>query len=349
MSRFFVVRMAMRELRAARVRVGLLVGTVAVGVSALVAIDSFTDNLRTSIDQQARTLLGADLAFSSRQPFSRRSEAALDSLNGRAQTARVTSFAAMAYAPRGKGARLVQVAAIAGNYPFYGEIKTEPSVAWSRLQSGRNVVVDPALLTSLDTRAGDTLALGEGRFLIAGTILSAPNQVGFRFALGPRIYIPSSSLAATGLLGFGARVQYEAYAKLRRGSSAQQLAKQYRSLLSSERVRVRTIADDQRNLDQVLTRLSGYLGLLAVMALLLAGIGAASAAVVLVRQRTDSIAVLRCLGATGRQVFLVYLLQAALMGLAGSVLGTLAGIALQRFLPLLVGSLLPIQVVPTLS
>jgi putative ABC transport system permease protein len=336
--------MAFRELRAGRWRLALLVGTVAIGVSALVAIDSFTENLRTSVDEQARTLLGADLAFSSRQPFSSRAEAVLDSLARRAEVARVTSFAGMAYAPRGKGARLVQVAAVAGNYPFYGQISTAPDTAWSRLQRGHNVIVDPALLTTLETRVGDTLALGEARFAIAGTIESAPNQVGFRFALGPRIYIPASALASTGLLGFGARVQYELYAKLPPGTSAQQLAKYYRSVLGSERVRVRTVADDQRNLDQVLSRLSGYLGLLAVMALLLAGIGAASAAVVMVRQRSDSIAVLRCLGATGRRVFLVYLLQAGVMGLAGSLLGTLTGVTLQRLLPMLVGSLLPVQV-----
>jgi len=76
----FLFRMAGRELRAARARAALLAGTVAIGVSALVAIASFTENLRSSVDQQARTLLGADLAFSSRQPFSKSTEAVLDTL-----------------------------------------------------------------------------------------------------------------------------------------------------------------------------------------------------------------------------------------------------------------------------
>ena len=341
--------MTLRELRATRWRLALLVGTVAVGVSALVAIESFTDSLRDSVDQQARGLLGADLSLSSRQPWSRRAEAELNTLSRQADLARVTSFAGMAYVPRGRGSRLVQVAAISGKYPFYGQIGTQPQNAWQTLQSGRNVIVDPSLLTALDARIGDTLALGEARFAITGTIRSAPNEVGFRFALGPRIYIPAASLQDTGLLGFGARVQYEVFAKLPSGVSAQQLARRYRSLLTAERVRIRTVADDQRNLNEVLSRLTGYLGLVALMALLLAGIGVASAAVVLVRQRSDSIAVLRCLGVTRWQTFAIYLLQSIAIAVAGSGIGALIGVGFQWLLPSLLGSLLPVQVALTTS
>jgi putative ABC transport system permease protein len=244
---------------------------------------------------------------------------------------------------------LVQVAAVEGLYPFYGKIKTEPGSAWTQLQSGRHIVVDPSLLTALSARLGDTVALGEGRFVITGTIQSAPSEVGFRFAFGPRVYIPASYLKETGLLGFGARVQYETFLKLSSGSMAQQLAERYRAPLRPERVQVRTVADDQRNLNDVLSRLTGYLGLVALMALLLGGVGVASAVVVFVRQRSASIAVLRCLGATAGRIFAVYLTEAAMMGLAGSVAGALLGLTLQRFLPGLLAGLLPVDVAPTVS
>jgi putative ABC transport system permease protein len=350
MSRLtFVARMAARELKAAPRRMALLMGTVAVGVAALVAITSFTDNLRNSVQQQARALLGADLSFSTRQLPSRRVEAVLDTLGRRAQLARVTSFAGMAYVPRTSGARLVQVAAVSGGYPFYGEILTQPRESWERLQSGRHVVVDPTLLSALNARLGDTLVLGEARFVISGTIQSAPSEVGFRFAIGPRIYIPAQHLGATGLLGFGARVQYEIFAKLRPGVSAQQLADRYRKALATDRVRVRTVAEDQRNLNDVLSKLGGYLGLLALMALLLSAVGIASAAVVFVRQRSESIAVLRCLGVTAGGTFAIYLTEAAIMSLAGSTAGALIGVLLQRVLPGLLQDLIPIEVQPTVS
>lgn len=345
----FVVRMAARELRAAPRRLFQLMGTVAVGVAALVAINSFTDNLRDSVRQQARTLLGADLSLVTRESPSPRVKALLGTLSRGATVARVTSFAGMAYVPRTAGTRLVQVAAISGGYPFYGEIRTEPRKAWSELQSGRHIIVDPSLLTALGARIGDTVALGEGRFVITGTIESAPSQVGFRFAFGPRIYIPAGYLGETGLLGFGARVQYEIFLKLPPSVSAQELAARYRARLGPERVRLRTVADDQRNLNDVLARLTGYLGLVALMALLLGGIGVASAVLVFLRQRSESIAVLRCLGATGGRIFAIYLVEAAAVGLAGSLAGALMGVAVQRLLPGLLAGLIPLDVVTAIS
>jgi putative ABC transport system permease protein len=341
--------MAARELKAAPRRLFLLMGTVAVGVAALVAINSFTDNLQDSVRRQARALLGADLALVSRQAFSPRVEALLDTLSQGSRLARVTSFAAMAYVPRTTGTRLVQVAALEGQYPFYGEIRTEPRAAWSELHRGRHIVVDPSLLTALSARLGDTVALGEGRFIITGTVQSAPSDAGVRFAFGPRIYIPAGYLDETKLLGFGARVEHEAFLELPANVSAQTIAERYRPLLRPERVRLRTVADDQRNLNDVLTRLTGYLGLVALIALLLGGIGVASAIVVFVRQRAESVAVLRCIGATSGAIFAIYLLEAGVMGLVGSIAGALTGVALQRLLPSLLSGVLPVDVTPALS
>jgi len=341
--------MAGRELRGAPRRLLLLTGTVAVGVAALVAINSFTDNLQDSVRLQARALLGADISLVSRQPFSPRVEALLDTLSRGSRLARLTNFAGMAYVPRTSGTRLVQVAAVQGEYPFYGEIKTEPLEAWGELQQGRHVVVDPSLLAALTARIGDSVALGEGRFVITGVIKSAPSDVGVRFSLGPRIYIPARYLGETKLLGFGARVEHEAFLKLRPSASPQALADKYRSPLRSERVRIRTVADDQRNLNDVLSRLTGYLGLVALIALLLGGIGVASAVIVFIRQRANSVAVLRCLGATAGAIFAIYLCEAGAMGLAGSLAGALAGVVVQRILPGLLSALLPVDVEPALS
>ncbi len=345
----FVVSMAFRELKVQPRRLTLLVGTIALGVSALVAINSFSDNLRDSVRQQSRALLGADLSLVSGQPFSPAVERLLDTLSQRADLARVTSFAGMAYVTRTQGSRLVQVSAVAGGYPFYGQIRTAPAEAWQELQSkDHRVVVDPSLLSALAARVGDTLALGEARFLIGGSVESAPSEAGFRFALGPRIYIPAKRLDETRLLGFGARAQYEVYLRLRSGS-AEELAARYRVPLRSERVTLHTVADNQRNLTDLLSRLTSYLGLVALTALLLSGIGVASAIVVLVRQRSDSIAVLRCLGATGREVLLIYLLESVLVGVVGSILGAGLGAMLQRVLPALLASLLPVDVATSVS
>ena len=255
----------------------------------------------------------------------------------------------MAYVPRTSGTRLVQVAAVEGGYPFYGEVRTDPASAWAQLQQGARIVVDPSLLTALGARVGDTLALGEARFVISGSIVSAPGNVGLRTAFGPRVFIPARDLAATRLLGFGARAEYEAFVRLGDGVSAQRLAARYRPALRAERVRIRTVAEDQENLNDALGRLTGYLGLVGLIALLLGGVGVASAVVVFIRQRLDTIAVLRCLGASAGLVLVIYALEAAAMGLAGSVIGAGLGVAAQRLLPALLAGLLPVDVEPALS
>ncbi|HET8625674.1 MAG TPA: FtsX-like permease family protein, partial [Gemmatimonadales bacterium] len=165
-----------------------------------------------------------------------------------------------------------------------------------------------------------------------------------RSAFGPRVFIPAAYLEETKLLGFGSRAERQAFIKLRTSADADRLATQYRPVLRSERVRIRTVADDEEDLNDVLARLGRYLGLVALIALLLGGIGVGSAVVVFVRRKLDTIAVLRCLGATAGQVFAIYLLQAAALGAAGSVLGAAAGVVVQQLLPGLLEGMLPVDV-----
>jgi putative ABC transport system permease protein len=350
MIRGFVARMAWRESRGARRRLWLLTGAVAAGVAALVAVNSFAANLRQSVNAQARALLGGDLALSSRKPFSPRVEALLDTLRASGadgpagRIARMTSFSGMAYVPRTAGVRLVQVAAVERGYPFYGEIRTEPTGAWEALQGGGRVLVDPSLLPALDAAPGDTLALGEARFVISGIVLSQPGAVAAASAFSPRIFIAGADLGATELLRFGARAEYEAFLLLPDPSRAEPLVDRYRPALRPERVGIRSVEDNRSDLRDELGRLSNFLGLVALIALLLGGLGVASAVHVFIKQKLDTIAVLRCLGATWREVFTVYLLQAVAMGALGSLAGALAGVALQQVLPGVLEDLLPVDV-----
>jgi putative ABC transport system permease protein len=338
----FAFTMAWRESRAALGRLWLLTASVSLGVAALVAINSFTDDLRLTVRDQARNLLGADLSLGSSARFSDRAEAELGRLAGTAEVSRVVRFAAMAYAPTGTGARLVQVTAIDGGYPFYGTVETAPPLAWARLGHDRTVLVDESLLLALSARVGDTLALGDARFRIDGVVVSAPGDVAVRSAFGPRVFVSSRHLDDTHLLGLGARARYEAYVKLPPGADAQRLSERHRPALAAERVTLRTVSDQGRDLDRNLGRLGRYLGLVALIALLLGGLGVASAAHVLVKRKLETAAVLRCLGAAGSTVLAVYALQAAVLGAVGSLAGAAAGLGLQAVLPGLLGDFLPV-------
>lgn len=345
----FVVRMAWRQAHAAWRRLVLLTASVVAGVGALVAVNSFTANITVAVAEQAQDLLGADLSLTSRSPADdiKPARRLLDSLQrtGGATVRIATSatFAAMAYQPRSGGARLVQLRTVDPGWPYYGEITTAPGAIWPLLQNG-GAIVDPSLLTALNIKVGDTLALGEGRFPILGTVINVPGDVGLQMAFGARVFIANKSLAATKLLAFGSRAQYETFVKLPRTIDPQAVARSNYPALRSERVTVHTIADDRDSLTRGLIRLGNYLGLVALAALLLGGLGVASAVHVFIRQQLDSIAVLRCLGATSWQLIGVHLLQALAMGFLGSLLGALLGVGLQQVMPWVVRDFLPVGV-----
>ncbi len=342
--------LAWRESRTARRRLLLYMSSISLGVAALVAIDSFAENLTDSVREQSRALLGGDVMLRSRTPLPPNIGTLLDSIAGEGIAhAGVTTFASMAVIPRTGDTRLSQVRAIGAGFPYYGDIVTSPAGVWSRLHAGPHAVVDGSLLVSLDARVGDTLSLGFMRFEIIGTIVSVPGEAGIAAAIGPRVYIPEQYIAQTGLLVFGSRADYETALRLPADRSARQWVSANRSTLDSADVRARTADQTEERMTESLEQLSAFLGIVGLVALLLGGIGVASGVHAFVTRKIETVAVLRCLGATSGQVLTIYLLQAAAMGLVGAAAGALLGVGMQFTVPLLVADFLPVDVSPTLA
>lgn len=392
-----LLRLAWRESRSARRRLALYMSSIAFGVAALVAIDSFAGNVTRSIREQSRTLLGGDLALSARAQF----PAVVDSLADSLRTAgvpssRVTTFASMALAEPSGGTRLVQVRAVSPGYPFYGAIETVPANGWSRVHDDSVVFVDASLLIALDAKVGDQLKLGQQQFTIGGTLGNVPGDAGITAVIGPRVYVSDRWLPQMGLLSFGSRAEYELVLKLPAAleapKPAAQVARSLRrridpteaarlealeargerdrnapggegeeqpdssartatdssaraaAMAPRVRVRVRTVVDTEREFTQAVARLADFLSIIGLIALLLGGIGVASGVNAFVSSKIDTVAVLRCLGATGRQVLALYVVQAATMGLVGATAGAALGIAVQFLLPRVMGDFLPIDV-----
>ena len=120
----WVLQMAWRDSRGSRRRLLLFISSMVLGVAALVAISSFGENLEDAVDDEAKTLLGADLSFERRAAFSDKTEAMIDSLGG--EQSRRVSFSSMAYFPKTGGTRLATVRAQEGSYPYYGAVETTP-------------------------------------------------------------------------------------------------------------------------------------------------------------------------------------------------------------------------------
>lgn len=337
--------LAWRESRTARRKLLLYMSSISLGVAALVAIDSFAANIIQSVKEQSRALMGGDLSFDSSKPFPPAIDSLFDSLSHHGiSLARVTTFPSMAVVPRTSGTRFAQVRGVTDNYPFYGKIITEPAGAWALLHQGPNAIVDPALLTSLNAKVGDTLKLGFGTFRIVASISDVPGAAGIAEMLGPRIFIPARYVAETQLLVFGSTAGRTVLAKLPSGVDPDKFVKPFKKRVEDQQVRLRTVTETEISTTDAIEDLSNFIGIVGLVALLLGGIGVASGVRAFVERKIDTVAVLRCLGASSGQVLAIYVAQAAAMGLVGAGVGVLLGVAIQFLLPHVLTDFLPIDV-----
>jgi putative ABC transport system permease protein len=339
----FALRHARREARSSARRLGVYMMAITLGVAALVAINSLRANIVRSVQEESRALLGADVRLSSSRAFPDSVLLLLDSLRADgAGVAVATTTLSMAYAPASGAVRMVQLRAIERGFPFYGRVATEPAGAWP--PAGDAALLDPALFNYLDVAIGDSVAIGEAVFIVAGSAVEASAEGGFQEAIGPRLFIAVERMADTGLLGFGSLVRHQAYLRLADDRAIDRLVDGRRGFLRRHAIGVQTAEEQAENLAQALDNLGRFLALVGLAALLLGGIGVGSAVNVFVREKRATIAVLRCLGATQWTAFSAYLLQAAGLGLAGAALGVVLGVIAQAMLPALLSGLLPVEV-----
>jgi putative ABC transport system permease protein len=342
----FILKMAWRDSRASRRRLLLFSLSVVMGIAALVAIGSFSANLDQAIQDQSKGLLGADLIVESRTAPDAALQGYLDALGG--EQAREQMLSSMAVFPTAEGAtRLVQVRATEGNFPFYGDFVTVPADAPARLRAGGNVVLlEETLMQQFNVKAGDTVKIGRTAFTVIGALEKIPGESTAVAMVAPRAFIPLGALGATGLAGTGQDVlmRYRMALKLPPGRDPAVVVRDMRDKFRGQRLSFDTVEQRKRELGRALENIQGFLGLVGFVALFLGAIGVASAIHVYVGQKITTVAVLRCLGASARQSFSVYLLQGIALGTFGAVLGAVLGVAVQLTLPALLKGLLPFQV-----
>ena len=349
MNRVFVAAMLRRELRASRRRLLLYGSCMALGVAALVGLHGLRETTRDAIDAQAARLLGADLRLTRRGPLPddvRARVAPLAEGEGRA-LAEQTHFGSMALAPATGKSRLVDVQAADRSYPLRGAILTDPRGAWDLVHEEEpRVLVDPSLLLQLGIEVGDELALGRMRFRIIGTIQKAPGAFGMQTQIAPRVLLARRFVEDTELIEPGSMVEYLLFVRAPTTDVAAWV-EENASALEDAHTRAQTVAGQQKDLERTFGILTRFLGLVGLAALALGGVGVAAGVRVLVRDKIDSTAMLRAVGASSRDIIAVYGSLAAILGLVAGALGAALGIALQWGLPLVLRGLIPVDVTPT--
>jgi putative ABC transport system permease protein len=333
-----VFRLARREIRNHPRFAMFFAVNLALGFAGFVALDAFEDSVARALTARSQSYLGADVAITSSRPLLEQEIAALD---GEAGAGARSSRAVVLFSMAGSGARarLVELRAIDAAFPLYGEIAleagalAEPVVARRALREAPGAWIDPALLTQLGVEVGGQLRIGRETFRVQGVIASDGGRATSGFSIAPRIYIDLDRLDATGLVATGSRVEYQRLYRLAPGAESAEIARAMRRAAPDPRVTARSHEEATRDLARSYAAVTRYLGLVALVAVFLAGLGAAHLFRAHLVRRVSDLAILVSLGATRTRAQAVFVVQLTLLGLAAA--GGAAGIG-ALLLPLLV-------------
>jgi putative ABC transport system permease protein len=339
----FLLRMAVREVRTGWQRLLFFLLSIAVGVGALVGIASFSANLEGAIRREARTLMAADLELSSSQVFDAATLQAVREVDG-ARVAELAEMPSMAARVDGTRSQLVELKAVRGGYPFYGELIVEPARPLPELLA-EGIVVEEGLLLQLNVAVGDEVKLGSRSFRVAGLLKREPDRVAAAFSLGPRVLMALADVEAAGLITLGSRVRHRMLLALPAELDAVTVAAELDAALPDERVQVRSFEAAQPTLRMFLARMRDFLRLATLVTLVLGGLGVAQSIRVFLQAKQDTVAILKVLGASTGEVTAVFVVQCLGLALLGSGLGLGLGVLIQQALPRVVGELLPVEIV----
>lgn len=333
----WVLRMAWRDIRGSWRRLAPFGISLVIGLGAVLALLAFGLDLERTLDERSRALLGADVALRAQAPLP---DSLLAELRARGEVVERRSFETMAYFPSSDNARLVTVRGLSGPFPLAGDIVTRPvSAAQSYLEQGE-ALVDARLLSSGEVEVGEAIRIGGRELRIAGAIERLSTSADIRTAFTPRVMLPMSAIDSS-LFGRGSRVRYEWYVD----TGGEEAATSAAAALAEgvEDVQAETAAGERSDWEEGLGNMYRFLGLVGYLALLLGAIGVASIMQQHIRSRRDTLAVLRCLGASRRRSVAVLLAQALLLGTAAGTLGIAVGALIQWQLPAVLESFLPVD------
>jgi len=340
----WIFLMAWRDSRKNRSRLFLFISSIILGIAALVAMNSFNMNLKRDIDSQAAELIGADLELESRRLPSDEAMKFIDSLKTISDDfAREERFMSMIRFPKAEGSRLVQVRAIEGAYPFYGDVETNPVGSFSIFGKQHGIFVENSILLQFNAAVKDSVQLGNNTYSILGNVLSQPGQAAIAGAMAPSVFVPVAQLENSGLQQTGSRIEYHYYFKLPKNFQVDKKVKELESRITELQLRASTIQTTKENTGRSFEDMASFMELVGFVALLLGCIGVSSAVQIYVREKLISVAVLRCLGTSARQAFYIFLVQFAGIGLLGGIIGAILGSLIQYIIPIVMQDVLPVS------
>ena len=341
------LRMFRRNAKSIEARV-LLVALL-IAVMSVTTVSFFADRVETTLNNQANELIAADAVVISDKPIA--SRFIEEALRLKLKTAEATTFPSMVSGNQenGQGVNLAELKAITGGFPLRGKIRiADLPGATVRdavgIPAPGTVWVPEVLLARINAKVGDALQVGALKLTVAAVIIKEPDSVLDYMGIAPRVMLNVQDLAGTGLLQVGSRATYRFLLSGDTGAIAEFRSTFNGKLQRGERLE--GVRDARSEVRVALERAQRFLGLAALLSVVLASVAVALAARRFSQRQMDSAAMMRCLGATQADIFSLNLIQFLLLGVVACVVGTMAGFIAQGVLAAMLAGFLTVALPP---
>jgi len=323
-------RIASREMRVGLKGFRVFLACLALGVAAIAAVGSLSQAVTSGLMADARTLLGGDVDLRTQhQPITDEQRTYLET-----STTRLSSTMEMKAMAQTAGARtLVELKGVDVLYPLMGAVELDPPSELqgqlSKINGVWGAAVDAGLLPKLGLAIGDTVRVGKATFQLRAVITKEPDRVASIINFGPRLMVSTAALPDTGLVQLGSQIRYHERLELTAKVDPELFIEQLKVEFPHAGWRIHGPGNAAPSLQRFIDRLTLFLTFAGLTALLVGGIGVLGAVHSYLETKTATIATFKCLGAPGKLVFQIYLLQV----LALSLVGIMIGLGLGALLP----------------
>lgn len=324
------LRFARRDLRGGVRGFRVFLACLALGVAAIAGVNSLSEAITSGLATDARRIAGGDVVVrTTYEPIPEAARAFLEEAGTVSESAEMRVMAAA-----GERRALAELKAVDRAYPLYGEVGLEPEMplaaAVERRDGTWGAAVDRNLLAALDKSIGDSIRVGDHSYEIRAVVADEPDRSISLVSFGPRVMVAHASLADTGLLRPGSLIQHHYRVGLPPGAETRPFVRALNAAFPEAGWTVTEFDYAAPGLRRTVERMTLFLTLVGLTALLIGGVGVANAVRAYLGSKTATIATLKCVGARGRTVFLTYLVEV----LALAACGIAIGLALGALMPL---------------
>lgn len=314
---------ALRELRGGIRDFRIFLSCLILGVAVIAAVTAVSRHIAQGIKQESRTLLGGDFELSLINQ--RASEEQVAFLKRYGRVSLTANMRAMAM--HGDDVTLVELKGVDEHYPLLGTPVLQNGKSLQEALAGDALVAEPAFFDRMLLQAGDVIQLSDAKLSMAAIITKEPDRITSMLTLGPRVMGNLDMLQRHGLMLPAGLTRFHYHILLNDGVTAEAFQAALAATFPKAPWIVKTVNDNNRGVQDFISRLQLFMTLAGLSSLLIGGIGIMNAAETYLHKQSESIAIYKTLGGSRNFVFGVYLLVLLMISLPAACFGAFAGSA----------------------